>query len=222
MNPRHLPLGRDAAVGLLRAALQRDAHPRLQMALIVAITGALGLLCSVLLARLGVHPMALRYPLALLGAYGGFLGLLWCWLRTRPRDYVDVPNLSSSSGPGCAPPHESASDAASGLLQLDEGLLPLAAVLLGAGLLLASVYMVSLAPTLFAELLLDSALSYSLYRRLRHLERSHWLGTAVRRTALPFALTAVFLAVMGAALAACAPGAHSLGQVIAQLRHPGR
>jgi hypothetical protein len=36
----------------------------------------------------------------------------------------------------------------------------------------------------------------------------------VRRTALPFVLTGVFVSITGAAMAAYAPGAHSIGQVI--------
>lgn len=43
---------------------------------------------------------------------------------------------------------------------------------------------------------------------------SHWLGTAFRCTVLPFALTALFLMAVGAALGAYAPGAHSLGEAL--------
>ncbi|MDP1792256.1 MAG: hypothetical protein Q8L12_16940 [Methylibium sp.] len=75
------------------------------------------------------------------------------------------------------------------------------------------IYVVYVAPVLFAELLLDGALSYTLYRRLRAGDDSpHWFTTALRRTALPFALTAVFLAIVGMALSAYAPGARSLGE----------
>ena len=45
-------------------------------------------------------------------------------------------------------------------------------------------------------------------------ERAHWLASAFRRTVLPFAATAVFLVAVGAAMAAYAPGAKSIGQVV--------
>jgi len=73
---------------------------------------------------------------------------------------------------------------------------------------------VYLAPALFAELLFDGVLSYTLYRRLRTADSAHWLTTAFRRTIVPFALTALFLAIVGAAMGAWAPGAHTLGAVL--------
>lgn len=42
---------------------------------------------------------------------------------------------------------------------------------------------------------------------------------ALRRTAMPFAATAVFLAVIGAAMSAYAPQAKSIGQVIGHTGH---
>ena len=58
------------------------------------------------------------------------------------------------------------------------------------------------------------ALSYALYRKIKATDSPHWLESAVRRTALPFVLTGVFVSITGAAMAAYAPGAHSIGQVI--------
>lgn len=70
------PSTRTQVVGLLQRHLEADSYPRLQMGLIVALTGGVGLLCSFVLLRLGMSTMALRYPLALLGAYAFFLFLL--------------------------------------------------------------------------------------------------------------------------------------------------
>lgn len=98
----------------------------------------------------------------------------------------------------------------------DELAIPLIVVALGVGLALSSLYVVYSAPVLFAELILDGVLSASLYHRLRNLNSRHWIETAVRRTALPFALTAIFLCACGAAMQWYAPQAHSLGAV---LRH---
>jgi len=248
---RTVRLTRSLAIVRLKRQLERESYPRLQMGFIVALTGAAGWLWSFVLLHAGVDGMALRYPLALVGAYGCFLFLLWLWLRTKADDYTDVPDLSNVvdafpsrcdvpmpsihtggggdfAGGGASASFDSGSvevstelgilssvgDAAGSGLDADELAIPLIAVALAVGLALASLYVVYVAPTLFAELLFDSALSYTLYRRLRNADSSHWLGTAFRKTVLPFALTAVFLAIVGAALAAFAPGSHTLGQAL--------
>lgn len=244
--PRPLHFTRSHAILRIKRRLERDAFPRVQMSLIVGLTGAAGLLFSFLMLEAGVTSMALRYPLALLAAYGVFLFLLWLWLRTRAEDYVDIPDFSGSvpSGSGdCAPAFEAGggnfggggasgsfdgpasfapvesdssplADAAGAVDGADELAIPLLAVAFALGLALASLYVVYAAPVLFAELLVDGALSWALYRRIKAADSPHWLESAVRRTALPFLLTGVFVAITGAAMAAWAPGAHSIGQVM--------
>ena len=233
----------------VRRRLEETSFPRVEMSVIVGLTGAIGLLCSFLLLRGGVDSMAFRYPLALACAYLFFLGSLWLWMRTRADDYLDLPDLGNVAperagdggpevfssggggqfdgggasgtfeGPRSLPmtdsPASSAGDA-SGSLDLDPGeaVIPVIAVVLAVGLAFASLNVVYVAPALFAELLFDGVLSYSLYRHLRTLHAKHWLATAVRRTALPFGITAVFLALVGVAMAAYAPGARSVGEVV--------
>lgn len=215
------------------------------MTLIVALTGATGLLASFILLRAGVDSMMVRYPLALVFAYLIFLLLLWLWLRTKPEDYLDVPDLSglpgrgsgdvsipfrggggdfggggasgSFDGPadaGVSIPSSSISDAAGSIVDADEVAIPIVAVALAIGFAVASLYVIYIAPILFAELMVDGALSYALYRHLRSEDSPHWLATACRRTVLPFGATAVFLAIVGAAMSAYAPGARSVGEVM--------
>ena len=78
----------------VEADLRSKSFPRLQMLLLVALTGAFGLLASFSMLRLGLDSMALRYPLALAAAYGFFLVLIWLWLRTNAEDYFDIPDPS--------------------------------------------------------------------------------------------------------------------------------
>jgi hypothetical protein len=246
--PRNVHFTRSLAVLRLKRQLEQASYPRIQMGLIVSLTGAAGLLCSFVLLRAGVDTMSFRYPLALVGAYLFFLFLLWLWLRTRADDYLDLPdpaNLApvrgsggttspihswggdfggggaSGSFEGSSPvslmdsePLPSIGDAASSAVDVDELAIPIVVLVLAIGLALASLYVVYLAPTLFAELLFDGTLSYTLYRHLRATDTRHWLTTAMRRTALPFGLTAVFLVAVGAAMAAYAPGARSIGEVM--------
>jgi hypothetical protein len=256
-NPvqRHPAVLRALAISRVRSALISHSFPRMQMGLIVSLTGASGLLASFALLQLGFGSMTLRYPLALGFAYLFFLFLVWLWLCTNASDYVDVPDPSNvvPHGPsapdapgfgsggggdfggggasgsfdggvgspmesGLDGPLESAGEAVGAVAEAEELAIPLIAVALAVGLALASLYVVYIAPTLFAEVLVDGALSYALFRHFRAQDRQHWLSTAWRRTALPFIATALFLAGTGAAMSAYAPGAKSLGQVV---KHAG-
>ena len=93
MSPTARPqpfTARAKLVERMRSRLEAQSYPRLQMSLIVSLTGLAGLLASASLLKLGLHSMAWRYPAALLIAYGAFLGLLWLWLRSRAEDWADL------------------------------------------------------------------------------------------------------------------------------------
>src|SRR5688500_8269160 len=94
MRPRGFEFTRSSAVLRLRRRLEEQTFPRVQMALIVMLTGAIGVLVSFLFLRWGMDSMALRYPLAVACAYVFFLFLLWLWLRTKGEDYLDLPDPS--------------------------------------------------------------------------------------------------------------------------------
>jgi hypothetical protein len=245
---RRIRFTRSSAIIRLQHQLEQDSYPRLQMAFIVSLTGAAGLLCSFAMLRGGVDSMTLRYPLAVVISYLIFLLLLWIWLRARgdqAADAADALNgFGSGSGDGVPPapggagggghfsgggasgsfdgrlsepaPGASVSDS-SGIdigLDFDEFAVPLAILLFVVGLVLASLYVIYLAPALFAEMLLDAALSYSLYRHLRGRDSSHWLMTALRYTAIPFALTAAVLSASGEVMHRYVPEATSIGAVL--------
>ena len=251
---RRMPTTRHEAIETLRRQLQRDGWPRLQMLLLVPITGGAGVVASWALLQGGYHDMWLRYPLALGAAYLVFLLLLWLWLRTRPGDWIDawdgtVPDFSpsggnasgwsghggGSGGGGASASFESSAsidadgsaidaitgpigDAVGSAAEADELAIPLAAVILAIGVVtvvaLSSLFVVWSAPVLFAELLVDGVLAAGLYRRLRRIETRHWLETAVRRTWLPFLLTALLAAAAGWGMAKYVPGADSIGDVV--------
>ncbi len=241
---------RARAIQRVRERLVRQSFPRLQMALIVALTGGFGLLASFVMLLVGLDAMAIRYPIALSLAYVFFLFLIWLWLRTNAIDYLDVPDVpdvplrtrSSQSAPdfgsggggdfggggatgsfdgpataidqATSLPRPAVGNSVVSVADADELAIPLVAIALAIGIALASLYLVYIAPVLFAEVLVDGALSYALFRHLRGQDPQHWLASTFRRTALPFAVTAVFLMVVGAAMAVYAPGAKSVGQDI--------
>lgn len=219
------------------------------MFLLVTLTGAAGFLASVGMLHAGVNAMWIRYPAAVGLAYLVFLFLLWLWLRTSGKDYVDfadpsvIPSGRSSPGAtnesifagkggeadgggasgwfetpdGSDAPAEGMADSVGEALgaatQAEEFSIPLVAIILVAAVALSSLFVIYSAPILFAELLVDGVLAASLYRRLRGIEQRHWLTTAVRRTFMPFVLTACFMAAGGWAMTIAAPGAKSIGTV---------
>jgi hypothetical protein len=242
---------RAQAVARVRQQLVQQGFPRLQMALIVVLTGGFGLLASFCLLQAGLGSMALRYPLALCVAYLFFLGLIWLWLRTQADDWLNAVQLPDAwpgrtgdgstvgvhSGGGgdfagggasgsfdspagaaldnaASSPLKAVGDAASSGPDLDEMAIPLAAIGLALGLALASLYVVYIAPLLLAEVLVDGALAYALFRHLRGQDPQHWLASTWRHTWLPFLATAVVLAAVGAGLAWHTPGAKSIGQAL--------
>jgi len=214
------------------------------MGAMVALTGLAGFLCSALLLHAGMPQMWQRYPTAVLAAYIVFLLLVWAWLRLRSDgvDALDAVDAFDGSGSGRHVAGWSGGGGKSGgggasasfdtnhepglldeLPQVDglvdgadlgEGIFVAIAVALAAGAAIGAFWLIWAAPTLFAEILLDATLSAGLYRRLRHLQSGHWLGTAVRKTGWFFLVTAVTLALAGAAIQAMAPGTDSIGDLL--------
>lgn len=228
----------------MRARLLRQGFPRIQMFILVSLTGLAGFGASVGMLTGGIDSMALRYTLAMGVAYIVFLLLLWVWLRTSAADYFDVPlqgggpNARSPDGPddfvgggggfdgGGASGNVDFGVGDSGvealaekplevIAQAEEGAIPLAIILLALGIALSSLFVIWSAPLLFAEILVDALLAAGLYRRLRTLDPSHWMFAALRRTLLPFALTTLAIAGAGWGMQAYAPEARSLGEVLA-------
>ncbi|WP_293775944.1 hypothetical protein [uncultured Oxalicibacterium sp.] len=246
---------RSHLIDRLRHRLDRQSYPRLQMSLLVIVTGGMGFLASSLLLLAGMQTMWSRYLLALAIAYLFFLGLLWLWLRTRADDYthadlIPTPNFAHSTpcaqadftgkggtfdGGGASDnfdhsytstmisvsdhgvlPHDDmgVTEGVDTIGSADELAFPILALVFVGGLLVSAFLLIHAAPTLFAELLLDGVLAASLYRRLRKMDTRHWLETAVRRTAGPFAIVAAMLVLAGWLAQVYAPHAITLSQAV--------
>lgn len=227
---------RSQLIQRIRHELETRGYPRLQMMLLVALTGGAGFLASFTLLTCGVDSLALRYSLAVAIAYLVFLLLLWVWLRADFDTYDGLDEVAMEIVDAIPEPASRGSSTQSEpLVELpdvsvpgidavgdaDELAIPLGIVLVVAGLvlaiLLASVSVIFSAPILFAELIVDGVLAASLYRRLRRTDSRHWLQSAVRRTIVPFAITAALAAIGGWGLSVNAPGARTLGDALAIL-----
>jgi hypothetical protein len=100
-------------------------------------------------------------------------------------------------------------------VDLDDGGIVLVVLALAAAIALSvGLYVVYIAPALFAELLLDTALAAGLYRRVRAIEGTHWLRSAIRRTLAPALFVAAVVAMAGMVAQAAYPDAVSIGRVI--------
>ena len=119
---------------------------------------------------------------------------------------------SSSSSGG-----RSFADSISIDLDLQEGWLVVLAIAAVIGGLIASFYIIYIAPGLLAEVLVDGALVAGLYKRVKHIEQGNWLRAAVRRTVVPAILAALFFTLAGYALQRAAPHARSIGEVWSSL-----
>jgi hypothetical protein len=139
--------------------------PKHMMAVLVLIAGMIGFVASVLLLKCGVMSMAVRYAFALLAGYLTLCASLWLWTGSHPKnievdlnatngvkktqknskftalDYMSVPNLLPSS-----------------IIDLE---LMILIVLFG-----AVFWLVYSAPTLMAELTLDSVVCLKVFQRI--------------------------------------------------------
>ena len=255
---RSLPVtSRKQLIQRIQRELEKRGYPRLQMMLLVALTGGAGFLASFALLVSGVDSLGVRYSVAVAIAYLVFLVLLWIWLRTDfdtydgldevATDLMDaIPNSAtrgakgwsggggSHSGGGSSGRWDDGSSSeplvelpdvslpgADVVADADEFAIPLAVILAVVGItlvtLFASFTVILSAPVLFAELIVDGVLAASLYKRLRRTDSRHWLQSAVRRTIVPFAITAILAGAIGWGLAMYAPGARTLGDALAIL-----
>lgn len=196
------------------------------LSVIILVTALTGFGISVCLLKLGVASMWMRYPVAAVGAYGIFLGLIRLWLEIE-RMHFDPNDQNIQNGlEGGAEPHESAvrkSD--SGWWDwLDipdfadaEGLLLI--VLLGAIIAMGFIFfaMIGEAPILIAEVFVDAFLAGLLYRRLRIAASEAWLGTAIRKTWVYVFWTALLLCVAGLCLDLMAADSDTMGKAIKEM-----
>jgi len=77
----------------------------------------------------------------------------------------------------------------------------------------AAIYVIYIAPVLFAEILLDAALAGGLYHRLRAVDGRSWWQSAIRRTIIPAAASALVVSIAGGIMQSVYPGASSIGMV---------
>ena len=220
---------RRRAIRGLAEFLRRRSFPRLALGIVLALTGLAGFGISFFLLKAGLGAMWLRYPVAVLGAYGIFLLLMRGWVEIEQRQInLEDPEVLEALETGAPEPMRTSGDS-NWLDWLDvpdlnifdaEGCLP--TILLGVVVALIGMVVVALigAPVLLAEVLIDILLAGILYRRLKRAAQEHWLGTCIRKTWFFVLCTAGLLFIAGLCLTIVAPEAQSIGPALEKLLHP--
>jgi len=221
---------RARAKGALLRYFEKRRSPRSMLTLVILITGLAGFGISRGLLAFGFTEMRMRYPLAVLGAYGIFLVLVRIWAEIERRNFdaeaARIPEAVQHADEPSGEPYPSRRsgwldwlDFPSGV-DLDEGCLPV--LLLGAiiGLIVLLVSAIDTAPILIAEVFIDVALAGLLYRRLKIAATEHWLGTAILKTWPHVLCAALLLWIVGSCLDVMAPDADSMGKAIREISSP--
>ena len=231
---------RGRLIEALRRRFARAGTKRVEIQLILVVTGAVGFLASFGMLRIGVEEMWLRYPLAALAGWIAFLGMVRLWAeaeRNRFASDADIEDLAASAGNAALKPERNRdSGRGDGVWDWLDWFNPfeyvddlggfalallLCVVLVAlAGLIVAIIGLIGGAELLLAEVVLDAVLVSALYRRLQHLETRWWLASALRQTVVPVLVAVVFLATAGLLLQQLAPDAHSIRGVWRDVRQP--
>jgi hypothetical protein len=206
----------------LERHLLRNGNPKLQMFMLVATTGSVGLLTSTALIRLHLRIMTLRYPVSVLVAYGAFLALVWLWILWLRRRWNRITNGRGSPRADVLTREEiSVEQYPDWIDWLDPDLFSIALVVAGAISVVFVIWhlvsAIAFAPEFIAEVLLDGVFGAALYRRLRRIEHRHWFKSVVATTRALFLWTLVFSAFIGAMSQRYAPEAISIGGVISHM-----
>jgi len=218
----------------LERYFRKRSLTRITLSSLFILTGLFGFLISSLLLHLGVNQMWIRYPGAVIGAYGFFLALIRIWVEIEQSRFdphaaeiQEAIRGNISAGETQTREHEKDVswtkwlDGCPDLLFTDaEGCAPIFGACLAIGLLIALIFSLSNIPTLLADGFLDTFLVVGLYRRLRIAAKEHWLGTTIKKTWSTAILIAVTLAFAGWILQNQAPECHSIGPAIQRALDP--
>ena len=228
-----VPESKEKAVKRLARYLRERSYPRLLFFAILVLTGIVGIASSLLMLRIGFRWMWIRYPIAAFIAYYAFLFLLRLWRDrqlSRPEFVDEIRRVTDEEGVAESPAVQSSIEVhekkdswwnAFDLLWIpddDSASFIVVAVLAVICVAIFLVGMVlSVAPTLFSEVLLDGALITGIWHRFKKLSVDDPLGAAFRITRIPALLAILMLFVIGYLLEIAVPSAKSLGDVIRSL-----
>ena len=209
----------------LQASLAARFYLRFHVSLILLFSIVCGWVVDLLLLKIGLRPIIVRYPLAVLGAYIGFLSGVWVWIEySGIREYMNQRKSEELVGdqvrearekPGANP----IDIADLGNLGIDgEGCVVIIAVVIGAIVLFYFFggYLIANAAALFSEIVVELLLAAGLLRGLNRIEASGWLLGTMNATFWPLIFTLTIAILFGWWAGVYHPGAITLGQILAK------
>lgn len=218
-----------------KTAIRERFFLRFHMTLILAAVALSGLGISKLLGAVGLTQLQLRYPLAVVCAYGVFFVLvrIWLWyVSLSHEEHADdgsvmdhVEDAAELAGAvthdlGRSAGHGGGASGHSGGWSLDgadgDGA-GLVLILLGVVLCVvfgSGLYLIWQAPALLSEAALQMALAASLRRATRRIDAADWAGSVLAASWLPFALLVIVVWIFAAVAASVCPDATTLGEVL--------
>ena len=143
------------------------------------------------------------------GHFGGGGASAHFEMAAPPGGIVDTAGTTDSAAGGA--------DVATSLFEESAAIAIAAALFAALAGLCVSIYMIYIAPSLYAELLLDGAVSAALLRRLKTHDQRHWAKTAFKRTWFSVLLMLLSFGFAGWAIPHVTPEAKTLGQFIHHL-----
>lgn len=201
-------------VAQVRGQLARDGAPRLQMLVIVLLTGGFGFITSALLLRFGFEHMWQRYALSFIFAYLAFLVFLWFWVKSN----ADLIAYSNANQPPSTLGSLKTPSSNWGVIDpatADVFAIPIFVCMCAFLIFLlicSAFFVVYSAPVIFAELSVDVFLTARLYQGLKNVSPHLWLQTAIKRTWWPFLLMGIFFVAIGFFIEQSNPDIHSIGE----------
>lgn len=225
---------RNRLTNALDAYFRKRTLTRFIIWILLLLTGVSGFLFSYGLLKLGMDAMAIRYPVAVMAAYGVFLGLIRLWVelergRFNPGsfEFTREVRTASENVPGSEGKRLKTSsrdwldwlDLPRGLdIPTDQdGCLMVLLFLLLIGAVAALIVWLLNAEMLIAEGFVDTFLVVGLYRRLRVATKEHGLGMTIRKTWIKAVIAAAILGLCGSILQKSVPGAKSIGPALREL-----
>ena len=223
-NPKNM---RERIKRGLQQYFEKRRSPRFMLTLVILITALSGFGISFWLLKFGLTSMGLRYPAAVLLAYGIFLVLIRLWVEVERRHFdPEDPEIQKGLeqdeqrfDSGIRVTDKSWWEHLDVPLEFDGGEGCLIVLLMGVvgGLAALLIAAIGEAPVMIAEVFIDAVLSGMLYRRLRIAASEHWLGTAIRKTWRYVLAVAVLMCVAGFALDFSAKNSDTMGMAIKEL-----
>jgi len=206
---------RQEAIAVTEHQIRWRRSPKLAMMCFVLIAGMMGFIVSALLLKCGVMNMAVRYAFALIVGYFTLCASLWFWTGSHPKKVeMDLESIELSNK------NEKTSKSHGwDLIDLggfDEALFIILPII---ALCAAVFWFISSAPTLMAELTLDSLVSLQVYHRIRRSDAQPYLYTFWRRTRFSLFFVVFVFVGGGCLLQHLVPEAHTLGDAIRIIMH---